>query len=184
MTWASTLEDGQLVVLEATQTSTAYAVRTASRSISPAETPRRLQALCMTCPSHFLLLQIHPQAGEASPAFLYLTNSRAPRVASEQQTVLEVVASQGFVGLRSPFLGGLYMRARKKAPQLVFASERLGVYEQWQVGGLCAARAGCEHFPLQHGSILLRVHLLCQVEPLYQGVLQLQSPTHCVSSRQ
>ena len=44
-------------------------------------------------------------------------------------------AQGGFLGLRSDALGGLLLQARRRAPHdLIFFSDRLGVYEQWQVG--------------------------------------------------
>ncbi|KAG2487562.1 hypothetical protein HYH03_013841 [Edaphochlamys debaryana] len=117
------LSHGDIVVLEAVQCSTVYAVQLADA-----------------------------QAGV--PALLYLTSSSVERAASQPAVTLEVVQQGEWLGLRSPLLEGLFLQARKKAPNLVFFSARLGVWEQWKA------------------------------DPLYQGVLQQHSPGLCLTSRQ
>ncbi|GLI70058.1 hypothetical protein VaNZ11_014828, partial [Volvox africanus] len=97
---------------------------------------------------------VRPAYEEAGvPALLYLS-TLPPQEAVEPEACLEVVEQGEWLGLRSPFLEGLFLQARKKAPNLVFFSPRLGVWEQWKA------------------------------EALYQGMLQQQSPAICLTSRQ
>ncbi|KAG2449098.1 hypothetical protein HYH02_005846 [Chlamydomonas schloesseri] len=94
------------------------------------------------------------EAEGGSVAQLQLTASPVEVAAAQPAAALEVVQQGEWVGLRSLILDGLFLQARKKAPSLVFFSNRLGVWEQWKV------------------------------EPLYQGVLQQHSPAMCLTSRQ
>ncbi len=116
------------------------------------------------------------------PAVLYLSSVSICQ-AREHLTAccLEVVEQDDWVGLRAPSLQGLYLQARKKAPQLVFYSSRLGVWEQWKVGlhDPSDVRPGWGHM-LQPPHTLLSL----QAEPMYQGVLQQHSPALCLASRQ
>ncbi|GLC58357.1 hypothetical protein PLESTB_001350200 [Pleodorina starrii] len=116
------LTHGELIILEAVQSSTAYAVRPADQD-------------------------------DGGPALLYLS-SIPPHGAVEPAACLEVVEQGEWLGLRSPMLEGLFLQARKKTPNLVFFSPRLGVWEQWKA------------------------------EAVYQGMLQQQSPAICLTSRQ
>ncbi len=80
-------------------------------------------------------LQVELREAEAgSVAQLQLTATRVELAAAEPAAALEVVRQGEWVGLRSPLLDGLFLQARKKAPSLVFFSNRLGVWEQWKVG--------------------------------------------------
>lgn len=79
-----------------------------------------------------------------SVAQLQLTATPVANAAAQRAAALEVVEQGEWVGLRSLLLDGLFLQARKKAPSLVFFSNRLGVWEQWKVG---STRHAFPHLP-------------------------------------